>query len=430
MPPSKQTPGKLIIEPTTRCNFKCGICVKQSGRADIPEGDMSEAVFQALTPLFPHIHTFILTGIGEPLLYIDLESRISRAASAMPENSIRGFQTNGKLMTRERALSLVASGANRVCVSVDASDPGLFRHIRTGGSVSDVDNALSTLAHAGKQHPGAGLKIGIEFVLMKKNMDQLPRIVDWAAQREVDFILVTHVTAYDAGVEKEQVFMDNSDEGLALFDQYQRKAARKGLDIRHYDKIVWKFYKTQKENEICDLVREMKEAALAQGIYINLFHLLQEEPGYFNRVNAVFEEAREKAGRQGISLTLPHIRPRIRRHCPFVEEDALFVDWKGNVSPCYFLWHRYQTMRIGYKKTVNPVMFGNVTDKSPLLIWNSAAYTDFRAKVKKYDYPNCHSWCETRCDYVLDDPFYQDCFINDIPCGDCHWNIGFLNCLN
>ncbi len=92
--------------------------------------------------------------------------------------------------------------------------------------------------------------------------------------------------------------------------------------------------------------------------------------------------------------------------------------------------HTYQTMRLGHTKMVNSKNFGNVLEKDPLSIWNSPDYSRFRKNVKKYDYPNCHSWCETRCDYVLNDPFYQDCFINDIPCCDCHWNLGFLNCLN
>ncbi|MCG8635886.1 MAG: radical SAM/SPASM family putative metalloenzyme maturase [Desulfobacterales bacterium] len=423
-------PKKLIIEPTTQCNFKCEMCVKQSPGCRIPERNMNPEIFERLNPLFPHIHTFILTGIGEPLMNSNLESWISGAGSAMPENSIRGFQTNGKLLTRQRAVSLVRSGLNKICISVDASDPGLFNSLRKGGSLSDVESALAALAHAGNQAAGPGLSVGVEFVLMKKNMDQLPLVVDWAGSKGVDFILVTHVTAYDPLTEKEQAFMDNSDEGLALWAEFREKAAKKDLDLRQYNKIVWKFYKTDRDLAIYTLVQEMKEAALKMGIYVNLFHLLEEDPDYFDRINTVFQKAGERADRFGIDLTLPEIRPKTRRYCPFVEEDALFVAWDGKVSPCYFLWHRYQTMRIGYTKTVNPVNFGNIREQDPLAIWDSPEYSEFRTKVKLYDYPNCHSWCETRCDYVLDDPFYQDCFINDIPCCDCHWNLGFLNCLN
>ncbi|MCG8615159.1 MAG: radical SAM protein, partial [Desulfobacterales bacterium] len=197
-------PRKLIIEPTTRCNFSCRMCVKQSGGARIPEGDMDDAVFEALKPLFPHLESVIFTGIGAPLLCETLESRIAEAKAAMPEDAIRGFQTNGKLMTEARAVSLVKAGLNRVCVSVDASDPFLFNTLRSGGSLGDVEAALSALNRARDIVADSGLTIGIEFVLMKKNMDQLPRVADWAGKQGVDFILVTHLTAYHREIEQEQ----------------------------------------------------------------------------------------------------------------------------------------------------------------------------------------------------------------------------------
>ncbi|MCG8684167.1 MAG: radical SAM/SPASM family putative metalloenzyme maturase [Desulfobacterales bacterium] len=406
------------------------MCVKQSEGCLIKEGDMSLDVFNALKPLFPHIHTLILTGIGEPLLYENIESCISMAKIAMPSQSTIGFQTNGKLLTRDKALSLVRAGMNKICISVDASDPFLFSSLRAGGSFSEVEAGFEALKLAQKSVPGSKVQTGVEFVLMKKNLDQLPKVVEWAGKKEVGFILVTHVTAYDPGTEKEQAFMDNSNEGLELFEQFSQKAAKKNLDMGQYNNVRWKFKKSPKDIDLYNLVQSMKDTALDKGIYLNLFHLMDEDEKYFTRISTLFERARQKANQYGIELVLPQIRPKIQRYCPFVEEDTFFVNWEGDVSPCYFLWHKYQAMRIGYTKTVNPVFFGNVLETDPLAIWNSDAFADFRAKVKTYDYPNCHSWCETRCDYVLNDPFYQDCFINDIPCCDCHWNLGFLNCLN
>ena len=168
------TPKKLIIEPTTQCNFKCEMCVKQSKGCRIPEGDMDPMTYGKLKPLFPHVHTFIITGIGEPLMNGNLESWISGARSAMPEKSIRGFQTNGKLLTKKRAVSLVKSGLNKICISVDASEPMLFNSLRKGGSMADVESALSALHHAKIQVPGSGLAVGVEFVLMKKTWINSP----------------------------------------------------------------------------------------------------------------------------------------------------------------------------------------------------------------------------------------------------------------
>lgn len=422
-------PQRLIIEPTTRCNFTCEMCVKQSEGCRILEGDLEPAVFQSLLPLLPRLTTLIFTGIGEPLLYQDLESCLETASRLMPEKSTKGFQTNGKLLTPQRAVSLLKAGANKICISMDAGSPDLFNRVRQGGNFLDVTQAFQALADAAIQVPEATLSTGIEFVLMKKNMEELPRVVEWAGKQGIDFMLVTHLTAYEKAMEPEMAHMDNSEKSLALFDRFQKMARTRDLDLNLHNQILWKFYKSEPEMEICRRVQDLKDQAMREGVYINLFHLMDEDPAYYDRIKGLFEKNETLADQYGLDLTLPRIRPKTDRYCPFVEEKTLFVTWEGKVSPCYFLWHQYQVMRMGYKKSVTPVFFGNVLDQDPLSIWTRQDYKAFRNKVKAYDYPNCHSWCETRCDYVLNAPFYQDCFINDVPCGDCHWNLGFLNCL-
>jgi len=405
------------------------MCVKQSKGCRIAEGDLDDDLFSRCEGLFSHLKSVIFTGIGEPLLNINLENYISRARDLMPEESIKGFQTNGKLLTQKRAISLFKAGTNKICISVDTVRPGLFDAVRKGGELSDVDQAFDSLKNARKVMPSSPVKIGIEFVLMKKNMEELPLLVEWAAKRQVDFIIVTHLTAYEKHLETQIAFLNNSSEALALFERFRLKGRKNDIDIMQYDKILWKFYKSDKDIEIYNLVKVLKDEALKQDLYINLFHLLAELPGEYEKIQNIFNLAMAKATNYGIDLTLPEIRPKTHRNCPFIEENSYFVSWDGNVAPCYFLWHRYNVMRTGYIKHVTPVFFGNILESSPEDIWTSDAFKTFRTKVKQYDYPNCHAWCEIRCDYVLDEPFYQDCYINDIPCCDCHWNLGLLNCL-
>ena len=422
-------PEKLVIEPTTRCNFKCDMCVKQSSGCDIPEGDIDDAVFLMCDNLFPHLSSVVFTGIGEPLLHPNLETYLSGAENRMPADSVRGFQTNGKLLTPQRAVSLLESGMNQICISVDTVQPDMFDRVRQGGRLSDINQAFDALDRARKRVPNRPLQVGIECVLMKKNVSQLPLLVDWAAEREVDFIIVTHLTAYKKAVEDQIAYLNNSHDAYEMFESLKQEADLKGLDITRYDKILWKVNKSEKEIDIYNQVAAFKDAALKKDLYVNLFHLLTEVPGEYDRLRWVFDRTEEKAKAHGIKIKLPGIRPLTDRRCPFMEEKVMFVSWQGDVSPCYFLWHQYTQMRAGYTKYIRPTVFGNIGQTPPEKIWQDTAYRSFREKVLKYDYPNCHAWCETRCDYVLDDPFYQDCFINDIPCADCHWNLGLLNCL-
>jgi len=430
--PLIEYPEKLVIEPTTRCNFKCRMCVKQSNGCQIAEGDLTQTIFSRCESLFPHLKIIIFTGIGEPLLNDDLEKFLFKAKQKMPNNSVRGFQTNGKLLSYDRTFSLVKAGINKICISIDTVKPKLFDSVRNGGDFSDMKIAFDALKKVKQEMSDIPLSIGIEFVLMKKNMEELPFVIDWAAKKEVDFVIVTHLTAYDKEMEDQIAYLNNSFEAMELFERYCSKARKKNLDLTLYDKILWKFNKSEKDIKIYKLVAALKEEALEQDLYINLFHLLfeaSEGPGKYNRIKEVFNTAEIKAKEYEIALTLPQIRPKTDRKCQFVEDKTIFVTWDGLVSPCYFLWHKYETMRNGYIKQVSPQYFGNINDSSIDNLWNKAEFYEFRQKVTAYDYPNCHAWCETRCDYVLNEPFYQDCFINEIPCCDCHWSLGLLNCL-
>ena len=61
-------PRKLYIEPTTRCNFRCEMCVKQSPGNEISEGDLTVDVFDHLLPVMPHMESVVFSGIGEAKL--------------------------------------------------------------------------------------------------------------------------------------------------------------------------------------------------------------------------------------------------------------------------------------------------------------------------------------------------------------------------
>ena len=422
-------PEKLVIEPTTRCNFKCNYCVKQSAGCRIPEGDVTDEVVSGCASLFPHLSSVIFTGVGEPLLHPKLNQYIEKAAALMPVKRTIGFQTNGKLLTRKKAAGLLQSGMNKICISVDTVNSEVFDRVRSGGTLNDIYMALDALAFAKQETPGAPLETGIEFVLMNKNLEELPRAVQWAGRNNVDFILVTHLTAHKKDLEKEQVFFNSSHEAIALFETYRQKAIQNDLDIMRYSSNMVRYYQSEKEQALCELVARFKNEALKRDLYVNLFHLLSEQPGRYDKVRLIFDRARELAAGSGIELVLPRIRPRTRRQCPFVEDNTLFVTWQGHAAPCYFLWHPYTTVRAGDTKYIDPVYFGNVGVSAPEQIWRADAFSRFRKQVKQYDYPNCHAWCESRCDYVLEAPFTQDCCINDIPCCDCYWGLGLLNCL-
>lgn len=80
-------------------------------------------------------------------------------------------------------------------------------------------------------------------------------------------------------------------------------------------------------------------------------------------------------------------------------------------------------------KTVLPVCFGHLESLPLTDIWNLVEFKNFRKDVLLYDYPYCGDCGLSPCDYIDSPLFEHDCHTNTVPCCDCPWSGGILNCL-
>ena len=226
-------PSKLFVEVTTRCNLQCGMCVKQNGAGGVPEGSMTPETFERLAPAFPHLESLVLIGSGESLLHPELETFISRARALLPESAWLGFQSNGMLLTEERAASLVDAGLDRICISLDTVSDDSFRSIRSGGEMRGIVAAFASLNKAKAGRGGRDLRIGIEFVLMRNNLADLPAAIRWAGRSGASFAIVTQLLPYHQDIVAQTAYDTNTTAAIAVYENWKAKALQEGLEFVH-----------------------------------------------------------------------------------------------------------------------------------------------------------------------------------------------------
>lgn len=421
-------PEILHVEVTTRCNLRCRMCVKHADNSGIEEGDMSPEIFGGLLPVLPHVDRLLLNGIGEPLLHPLLEDFIAVARRRMPERAAIGFQTNGLLLTAERAHALVAAGADRFCISLDAVTPDLYRKVRAGGEIDGVSAAFASLS-AARRKASRPVRVGVEMVLRRDTLRELPSAIRWAADRGADFVIVTHMIAYDPAMQSQVAFEQDTDAAVAFYEDRCREAAARDIAIADYFTFRWKYEKSPEERRVVEFVDRMMAAAAEAGIFFHLRRLFGRDPTLTDSVRRVFEEAAQVADAAGVALSLPAVSPRGEKRCEFMENASAFVSWTGEVHPCFFLWHRYRCHVAGWHKHVTPLSFGNLGEKSFADIWNDPLFQEFRQTVLRYDYPLCSNCSLAPCDLVDSPDFEQDCYTHTIPCCDCQWCLGVFQCL-
>ena len=438
-PAFRKYPSKLFLEPTTRCNLACPMCVKQTTASAIDDGDFAVALLPALEPAFPHLEALIISGVGEPLLAGDLAGLLRRARALMPTTARIGLQTNGSLLTEATAVDLITAGLNQVCLSLDAVTPDKFRELRVGEEIDTIDRAFSALRRAKDRCCRPEVRIGVEFVVRQSNITELPGVVRWAAQRGASFVMVSHLLPYDERHASEVAFGDCTDKAIEQFRKWQERGEQQGLDIRSYydDRLFLKyvrlpeviFFRDPVEKPIFSLVEGLKADAEHNGITFDIRKLFRLDFVRHKMISGIFAEARVVAGETGIELHLPELTLKEQRKCPFIEDGSAFVSWRGDVSPCHFLWHQYHCHASGWDQSVQQKIFGSLTERNIVEIWNDQVFREFRREALAYDYSSCISCSLEPCNYVQTDEFEHDCHIRSVPCGSCLWSRGVFQCL-
>ncbi|HEX8949071.1 MAG TPA: radical SAM protein, partial [Dissulfurispiraceae bacterium] len=265
-------PSRLFVEVTTRCNLRCGMCVKQTDNTGIAEGAMPRETFAALRPAFPYLKALILNGIGEPLLHPHLEEFIRTARKTLPEGAWVGFQTNGMLLDEARADALLDAGLDRICLSMDAVSQGSFGAIRDGGEVRKMEAAFTALDRAMQRKP-RDFRIGIEFVLRRDNLRELPAALRWAADRGATFAIVTQLLPYGKALVQETAYDTNTRGAISVYESWRERAKAEDVDIRRYLEVYMKFTKTDEDLKVLSFVERMKEDERAHGFALHLERL-------------------------------------------------------------------------------------------------------------------------------------------------------------
>ena len=99
------------------------------------------------------------------------------------------------------------------------------------------------------------------------------------------------------------------------------------------------------------------------------------------------------------------------------------------MSPCHLLWHQYHCHASGWDQPVRQKVFGNLSERNIIEIWNSDEFKEFPREALAYEYSSCSSCTLAPCNYVQTDEFEHDCHIRNVPCGSCLWSQGVFQCL-
>jgi MoaA/NifB/PqqE/SkfB family radical SAM enzyme len=362
---------KVYVEATSRCNLNCRMCFRNTWLNGIFE-DMPPATFDALLEEMPSsVETVLFGGMGEPLIHQDIISMVARIAAAGKHVAL---VSNASLLTREVSRQLLQAGLRTLWVSLDAFDEAEYQSIRKRGQLAVV---LSHLHHFNQERRSLGRRVElcINFVAMKSNVTQLRAIPAFLARFKVDTLNISNLIPSDKASESELLYR-----GVLDIDM--------GRPVNYGPQVILPFMDWRLE-------------------------------GVLEGIRSLFSTSHGMVSLSGQPLS------RKSKYCTFVEEGNAFIRLDGEVSPCMALLHGSTTYWGGVRRTLHHHSFGNVLNSRLEDIWQSLPYSDFRRRVKEFDFSPC-----MRCSGCDDwEQNVTDCFGNEKPvCGACLWAEGLISC--
>jgi radical SAM protein with 4Fe4S-binding SPASM domain len=202
----------MIWNVCMHCNMKCPHCYAAAVAEPSPSDLTHEEGLRLLEDLAScGVRVVIFSG-GEPLMREDLIDLIRHARSLgiAPQLS-----TNGVLIDEEVAARLAEAGVAYVGVSIDGlpkfNDD--YRGLEDGHA-----KALRGLRYA----KAAGMKTGLRMTLSRRNVDQLPAMIDVAQSVEVDRFYVSHLVYSGRGFKVSHEDLSRDEVRSALFLLFER----------------------------------------------------------------------------------------------------------------------------------------------------------------------------------------------------------------
>lgn len=429
----------LIIEITSRCNLSCSMCLRQTWEEE--QGDMDMETFKGLIPAFPRLNSINLSGYGEPFLNQNLIEMIRLSRKQLPEHARITLTSNGTIIEPNGAQAVLEAGLDGIAFSMDSLEADQFGAIRDGAPLKTVIGCLETFLKLKEKLRKDSFQIGISFVAMERNIRELPWLVQFVADHQVNTLWVNNVLPHTEPIAKEILYDSYSQDVLDLLIKVKDRLSEIGVSPSIFRLLAVKLSTLRPSHGLPNLspeeeltlqcVQEIFSEELSMGGILNsILQVLERDGSQFTDYLKIFGEAQELAASLNLELHLPLIIPRTKRECNFIKNETCFITWDGWVRPCNQLAHDYTCFHYGRPKRVDSVSFGKVPEEDLETIWNSKPYRIFRENVEKFPFSPCgNCGLADGCGYLSPEAeFFSDCNLYDQPCGDCLWSRGILQC--
>lgn len=188
-------PISLSIEPTTSCNLRCPECPSGLRSFTRPTGMLSSALFrEVIDELGESLFYLLFYFQGEPYLHPDFLDLVSYASK---KKIYTATSTNAHYLTDDNARDTVASGLDRLIISIDGTTQETYESYRKGGRLEKVLAGTERILYWRKKMKSRTPHVVWQYLVVRPNEHQISDVKALARQYGVDKVAFKTAQIYD-----------------------------------------------------------------------------------------------------------------------------------------------------------------------------------------------------------------------------------------
>jgi radical SAM protein with 4Fe4S-binding SPASM domain len=188
-------PVSISIEPTTSCNLRCPECPSGLRSFTRPTGMLNDKMYQhIIDQLSPTLSYLTFYFQGEPYLNPQFLDMVKYASS---KKIYTATSTNAHYLKDDVAQKTVASGLDRLIISIDGTSQDTYESYRIGGSLDKVIEGTRNIIAWKKKLRSKTPHVVFQFLVVGPNEHQIPEVYKIAEELGVDQVVLKTAQIYD-----------------------------------------------------------------------------------------------------------------------------------------------------------------------------------------------------------------------------------------
>lgn len=165
-------PGRIELEATTKCNFRCLKC--ELTYWNFPQQDMAFDDFKRVIGQFPKLHAISLSGIGHNWLNKDYMAMLKYLKS---RSIYTQFFDTFFFLDDAKARELIKIKVDKIWMSLDGATKETYEKLQVGSNFETVIAHVKNLLRLKKEMRSNFPEICFHFIVTRDNFHEMPAFI-------------------------------------------------------------------------------------------------------------------------------------------------------------------------------------------------------------------------------------------------------------